>query len=374
MSQAFELSVAANEEGPLLPISNTNTYSSSPLIDNEDSERERPVEETMKEASSKILGRLILLFVAFLYGTLNVSLRMLYALPGPPSASVLSTVRGWLAAAAFIPLIPSMRVEVSAASASCSPLENKAKRMAPLWLVALELAFWNFGAQGLLNVGLLFTDAARAAFFTQMSVVITPLLSLVAGQKVRCTVGVGCIAALAGLVLLSESEKSPDGASTAHGHRSFSLSGGDLIVLTGALSWSMYIYRTSSVGDRYPEISLQGVKSVLLACFYSSWFLTSVLTCYSEGGWSTVAGLWKGWTNWKAWALLAFSAVGPGALADVLQQVGQKQISASEANVILCGEPVFTAILARVLLGESISATEAAGGALIVTAALFASI
>ena len=46
-------------------------------------------------------GRILLFVVAFLYGSLNVSLRFVYSLPGPPSASALSTARGWLAAAWF---------------------------------------------------------------------------------------------------------------------------------------------------------------------------------------------------------------------------------------------------------------------------------
>eukprot|EP00566_Odontella_aurita_P000573 CAMPEP_0113535102 /NCGR_PEP_ID=MMETSP0015_2-20120614/5518_1 /TAXON_ID=2838 /ORGANISM="Odontella" /LENGTH=373 /DNA_ID=CAMNT_0000434317 /DNA_START=210 /DNA_END=1328 /DNA_ORIENTATION=- /assembly_acc=CAM_ASM_000160 len=373
MSGEDEVLVVNNEEDSLLQASGTNDYSSALSIATGDSESEiKSVSENDHQEgdTSRLRGRLTLVFVAFLYGTLNVSLRMLYALPGPPSASVLSTVRGWLAAAAFIPLISQMKAELSAIKID-NEINVKSKRVS-LRLAALELAFWNFGAQGLLNVGLLFTDATRAAFFTQTSVVITPLLSLIAGQKVSGSVGVGCIAALAGLVLLSESGGPSDGASTSGAHFSLSLSGGDLIVLAGALSWSMYIFRMSNIGERYPEISLQGVKLVMLACLYSSWFLCSAIRCYFDGGWSIIADLWQGWADWKAWALLAFSAVGPGALADVMQQQGQKEVSASEANVILCGEPVFTTILARVILGEQSSGTETAGGALIIIAALLA--
>lgn len=371
MSQEREALVVKNEKSPLGPESDAKkTYKSSLSIATGDCDTG---EETSPKEASKLRGRFLLVFVAFLYGTLNVSLRMLYALPGPPSASVLSTVRGWLASAAFVPLIPKMKAELSTAASIAHEPNIGAKRRVPLWLAALELALWNFGAQGLLNVGLLFTDATRAAFFTQMSVVITPLLSLIAGQKVSGLVGAGCIAALAGLVLLSENGDPVDGASTSGGHQSLSLSSGDLIILAGALSWSMYIFRISSIGERYPEISLQGVKTVMLACLYSSWFLSSAIKCYVEGGWPDVANLWEGWAEWKAWALLAFSAIGPGALADVLQQLGQKEVSASEANVILCGEPVFTAILARVILGEQTTGAETAGGALIVVAALLAS-
>lgn len=40
-------------------------------------------------------------------------------------------------------------------------------------------------SQGLLNVGLQFTEASRGSFLTQLSVVLTPVISIFAGQKVR---------------------------------------------------------------------------------------------------------------------------------------------------------------------------------------------
>ena len=81
---------------------------------------------------------------------------------------------------------------------------------------------------------------------------------------------------------------------------------------------------------------------------------------------------WLGWQNLTAWALLLYSALGPGTVADVLQQQGQKEVSASEANVILSLEPVFAALCAQVLMGETTSLVETIGGGLILLAALIA--
>jgi hypothetical protein len=55
----------------------------------------------------------------------------------------------------------------------------------PLLLAGLELAVWNFGAQTLLNLGLLSTESTRASFLTQSSVVLTPIISMFAGQQVK---------------------------------------------------------------------------------------------------------------------------------------------------------------------------------------------
>lgn len=40
-------------------------------------------------------------------------------------------------------------------------------------------------------------------------------------------------------------------------------------------------------------------------------------------------------------AVLIYSAIGPGAVADVMQSVAQTKVSASEANVILSSEPLW---------------------------------
>jgi hypothetical protein len=95
-------------------------------------------------SSKKLQGRAILLLVAFLYGTLNVTLRGVYATEGPPVASVLSLVRQVLSVVAFLPLfVISKGEDESAKDIEC----EEAEKARPMWMAALELAFWNFGAQ-----------------------------------------------------------------------------------------------------------------------------------------------------------------------------------------------------------------------------------
>ena len=153
------------------------------------------------------------------------------------------------------------------------------------------------------------------------------------------------------------------------------------MILLGALSWSAYIFRTSKLANSYSELNLQFAKTALLALMYGGWFLTvaastlaSASTPFPSPGWAeALAPLWSGWKSPVVWALLAYSAVGPGAVADLLQQRGQRETSASESNVILCMESVFAAACAFVLLGEVSSMKEMTGGLLIVAAAVLAS-
>jgi drug/metabolite transporter (DMT)-like permease len=331
----------------------------------EQSESSSSIDSTSSDLVSK--GRFLLFLVALLYGTLNVSLRLVYALPDPPSAAALSATRGWLATACFVPLLAKKNIfksqKKNSLTAASTPEvgSSSVSTTSALWMAALELAVWNFGAQGLLTVGLLSTGSARAAFLTQTSVVITPLISLLAGQAIAKQVWFGSVVALVGLVLLSGGGAAAAGAASGL----FAFKTGDLLVMGGAFCWSLYLFRLSKIGNRHDEIQLQSRKTSILAVFYSLWWLGSFLTFGP-------AALWLGWTNVVAWALLIFSAIGPGVLADVLQQQGQKQVSASEANVILSLEPVFAALCAWLLLGEVTSLQEGIGGGLILLAALIA--
>lgn len=341
-----------------------------------------------------VMGRALLITVAFLYGTLNVTLRLIYSLPGPPSASALSTTRGWLAVVCFIPFLAKQNVDsknkrknshenelecVNGASLSQngtsqgnaalssqvqrqlqlqeqvpSSAMNNTSRSRSFWKMSMELAVLNFSAQALINLGLVSVSSARAAFLTQTSVVITPVVSALVGNSIHPKVWLACLAALGGLLLMSHEDEE-----SGLGH--FQV--GDLLCLGGALCWSLYIFRLSYC-EMFDEIEMQAAKTFFLAVLYTGWFAAAFIqseTC-----------LWEGWTSLVAWALLFYSALGPGTLADVMQQKGQGTVTAAEANVILSMEPVFTAIMGRLFLGEVTSMQDRFGGGLIILAALIA--
>ncbi|KAL7498187.1 hypothetical protein ACHAWT_006081 [Skeletonema menzelii] len=330
-------------------------------------------------SSKKAKGRAILLLVAFLYGTLNVTLRAIYASEGAPTASVLSLVRQCLSVLTFIPIIVSInrnnaaemeqkREEDLGIKLGNTSVEEDESR--PMWLAAAELAFWNCGAQGFINAGLLFSPAARASFLTQTSVVLTPVISAMAGESIESSVWGGCALALVGLFLISTSS-SVDDSSVIDVATTSVFNQGDVMILLGALSWSTYILRTSQIANKYSELDLQFTKTAFLAGMYGLWFLSEALSTLNSGG--TLLQLWSGFQSIPAWILLAYSAVGPGAIADLLQQQGQKEVTASESNIILCTESIFAAVCAFTLLGEVSSIQEVIGGLFIVVSAILAS-
>jgi len=339
----------------------------------------------------------LLLLVAILYGTLNVSLRAVYHLPDPPSACELSTVRGWLAVLCFVPLVlfgshsqpqeqpQEEEQEQQSSSFTTLPLQPPPPPLASeippptidigLVQAAVELAVWNFGAQALVNIGLTHVLAARAAFLCQLSVVMTPMVSALAGHHIGNQVWWACGIALCGLILLSnKGGTSTDTTTTTATSKSsgldFTLSFGDLLCLMGALSWSIYLFRVSAIGKdaHYNEVTLQALKNVFLAGLYTLWFLVEhVFAQQGQGHW---LGGWS--TNIVAWGWLFYSALGPGTIADVVQQKAQMTVMATVANILLSSEPVFTAIFGRILLGEWTTWSEKMGGCFILLAAVVA--
>ena len=348
----------------------------------------------------KVIGRAILVFVAFLYGTLNVCLRRVYTLESPPTAPALSATRGILAALCFshVPFQrqggPSADNDTNSNAMTSSSVGNAATKQPTrrlLWLTAFDLAIWNFMSQGLINVGLMYCSSARASFLTQSSVIFTPLLSSLVGHRNPLSVWFGAGVAFLGLCILSSSEARNVAAAASSSATMVSLTEiigtcwrwlksiqpGDGLVLAGALSWSIYLLRLSRAssptnnkyGIEFPALPLQAIKTLLVASMYICWWLMSSYTRTVATG-ATAA--W--WTSRAAWFWLVVSAIGPGALADILQQNGQRSVSAAEANIILSSEPVFTAGLGLLLLGERVAAREMAGGALIVLAAALSSL
>lgn len=326
-----------------------------------------------------VKGRALLCLVALLYGTLNVSLRLVYQLPEPPSAAAMSATRGWLAAICFVPAL-FMAVPSTTSAYTTTDQKQKQQQQSSLFKAALELAIWNALAQGLLNVGLLSTGSARASFLTQLSVVLTPILSLVAGQAVSTGTWVACGVALVGLTLLSGVL---GGAAVATSTAAVAFSTGDLLVLGGALSWSCYLFRLSQIAaspQKLDEVQLQFIKSIFLAILYSIWLIGTVMaTTTNAGSFGSAMASAMAWATTTtgspllllaAWGALLYSALGPGTVADVWQQQGQRHVTASEANVLLSMEPVFAAICARLVLGETTTMTENLGGSLILAAAV----
>ena len=120
--------------------------------------------------------------------------------------------------------------------------EGEEEAIKLMLLAGLELALWNFGAQGFVTAGLLSSPAARASFLTQTCVVVvmTPLLSALAGEKIKSSVWGGCGLALCGLFLISTTTSTGDvieGSTIDSALSTINVSQGDVLILD--TTWSL---------------------------------------------------------------------------------------------------------------------------------------
>lgn len=313
---------------------------------------------------SKNAGRFLLGLVALSYGGLCVSLKMVFVRAGPPSVGTLGMIRGFMVLLCFVPqLLDSFKKNKS----------GEVKLNNEFWSAALELATWNFLAQGCCNVALLFTEATRVSFLTQASIAFTPFIETFFGETVKKLVWAGCLVALVGVVTLG---MDPGGGQSVElvgsvipkGLKTVNI--GDLIALGGALTYSLYVFRIGAFTKLGLDGSqLQAWKSFFLAFMYSAWGFTD-FALHRVGTTTPFAG----WKDPIIWLLIAFSAIVGGYLADVVQAKGQESVSASETQVILSGEPLFAALLGGVFLGEVLGPLGYLGGGLLLSGGLMCSL
>ena len=355
-------------------------------------------------------GRMLLVSVAFAYGSLSVSLRSVYERPGPPAPSILSATRGWMSVLCLLPFIflrrysnshsnintsggsnddddddgnalaPSkLIITSSSSSSSSSPSSSSSSSPSSkntFWLYTFELAVLNFGMQSLINIGLVTTSSARVAFLTQLSVVLTPILGVVLkGTKGQPRTWLACFIALLGLYILSSSSSSSSSSDRDNSNtekNALNLSFGDLCCIGSAFCWSYYIYRLSDWGHRFDEAQTMIVKNFFMAVFFTLWTILSYYFTTTTS--SSSSSLWEGYKDPISWLILFYSAASSGSIADVLQQKGQKVVPASESNVLLSLEPVFTTLLGFLLIHEIPTRYEIIGGFFIVASSILVSI
>ncbi len=134
---------------------------------------------------------------------------------------------------------------------------------------------------------------------------------------------------------------------------------------------------------RFNSIDLTTVKKITLCVLSCGWFL---LSAHVPGGvgeqHAASASLLIGdrleelgisGRTPASYALVTFSALGPGAAATFLQTRGQSTVPATTAQVIYSLTPIWGAVSAQVLLGdEGLGPLSWAGGAGMVVASLMA--
>jgi drug/metabolite transporter (DMT)-like permease len=199
------------------------------------------------------------------------------------------------------------------------------------------------------TAGLQFTTASRAGFITGLSVLIVPLFAYLAlRQPIGIGIGLGVILAAIGMWLLSF-----DGPAT------FGV--GEVLVLACAVAFAAHIVSISAYASRHDPIALVIVQIGFVAIVAS---LVAALVEHPS------FALPPGPTLFGA----AYTGVLGSALVLGIQTNAQRYTTPSHAAVIFSLEPVFAALFAFALAGESLGPRGLLGGAMILAAMLVAEV
>jgi len=218
------------------------------------------------------------------------------------------------------------------------------------------------------------SGAIRSAFLIQATVLWTPLLSMVLGdeEKPRWQQWVGSVIALISSVLVTLDQKVEDSCIVGG---SFPMEGGvlaagDVYILAATLCYSLATVRIPVYAKRVSALELAAGKSAVLALISSIVVLWEISAAGAHGYQGVGQLLWPEWKEQaSAWGLLVWVAVGAGACSSYMHVKGQSMVSATDAQIVFSTVPLWSAVLAWVILpDEHIGSLTVFGGALMMVA------
>lgn len=325
----------------------------------------------------------VLVSVPMAWGTYAPAVKIAYAAATDPPVPGLLIALGQYVVASGCLLVAAL---ASAPPPQPPPQPSEAANAAgwaggaKAWLAGLELGGYLFVANQLQVRGLQSVPTDRAAFLVQTTTLLVPLgqAALSGGLgKLPARTWAACALAFGGVVLMSSAQEHPAAAANAAAWAGSSLlSSGDLLVLGAAAIYSAHVLRLSALAPALPPITL-AVRKALSELVLGSAALGAALFLLPGSE--------------LAVATRAFAAELPSLPPDALLRLGGSAawcgavtcaytiwaqsygqggpISATDANLVYTTQPLWSALCAYALLGETLT-TQEAGGAAVVAAAL----
>ena len=197
-------------------------------------------------------------------------------------------------------------------------------------------------AQILQTTGLAHTSASVSGFITGMYVVLTPLLAAVLlRNRITLTTWVAVGVAVAGLAVLSL-----DG---------FSIGYGEALTLVSAVLFALHIVGLGAWATEQDALGMSILQVVVVAVI--------CLVASAPGG--IVLPQTTG-----DWSMVVYLAIFPAGLALLGQTWAQAHLSATRTAIVMTTEPVFAALFAVALGGESATVRMLSGGLMVLLAML----
>ena len=273
----------------------------------------------------QLKGTLQLLFATLIWGCAFVAQSVGMDHLGPMS---FQAIRSLLAVAALTPVIL---------------LKDRAAflprwRSKGLWKTGILCGVALFVAQGLQQIGLVYTEPGKAGFITAMYIVLVPVLGLFLGRKCGLRIWISVFLAVAGLYLLS-----------CVGVTRVNI--GDILILVSAGAFAVQIILIDNLAQELDGLRLNCVQFLVV---------------------TILAGLTAAFTETTSWrsvldcALpLLYTGVLSSGVAFTLQITGQRHLPPEPASLIMSLESVFAVLSGWVILGQTLRPVEGIGCVLV---------
>jgi drug/metabolite transporter (DMT)-like permease len=200
-----------------------------------------------------------------------------------------------------------------------------------------------FLASSFQQIGLVETTAGKAAFITGLYIVLVPLLGIFLKQRIHFCTWAGVVAATAGLFLLSVTER-------------FTLTGSDLLLLSGAFLWAVHILVIDHLTKKLDSLQLSLIQFITCAA------LSLGVACGFEK--NTATGVYQ------ALIPLLYGGICSVGVAYTLQVIGQRYAKPAHAAIILSLETVFAGLGGFIILHEDLGLRGYLGCVLMLTGML----
>ena len=233
------------------------------------------------------------------------------------------------------------------------PLWWGMRRSERLWGCALGLllfvAFW------LQIEGLARTSSNRNAFVTGLNVLVVPIIAmLVLGRRYGWRLWAACAMACVGMALMF------------HENEPWNL--GDSLTLASTVFYATYILALEECSRRNLEFPLRATRMAAAQAF--TMCLAATLLLLGRGNGMAWMGALDALAP-SAWMALLYLGLLASVVVVTLQAWGQQRVDAMRSAIVFGLEPVFAALTAWFLLGESLGWAGLAGASLVVTALVF---
>lgn len=269
---------------------------------------------------------------------------------------------------------------VQSQSKSLDDTSTQSEQTKLAWKYGIELGIYMFLGYGFQAIGLQTTTASRSGFLLYLNVKLVPFFSyFLFGKTIQTSTWISALVAFAGTALLAFDNAS-DGTG---GLVDASFAVGDLWSIAAAAASALFILRMEAASKAVPksaELNAANLWTVaFLSLVWTAWIsfnnLQSDAFVSTETLPETLAHTLQQTfqqtvktITTNPLQLIYLSAV-TTALANYLQSIAQREVSAERASIFYALDPVYGAAFANLLLGETLGLWGWVGASLIAFAA-----